>query len=85
MKWIYTPIRETLWTEDFGMYCSVGIWVEEKSWGSIKKVALVSDVSTDWVSVCRLSELCTAGQLSPGHLPDLIEDFLVMGDIWQEE
>ena len=39
-------------------------------------VDIVQDVSLDLQFVFRLTEICNAGQLSPCHLHDIVEDAL---------
>jgi len=68
----YVPVRECLISPKLGHYSSFGMEVLEKGTLSFK----VSDISTDESLVTVLAQRCTAGQLDPIHLFDVIEDML---------
>ena len=58
-------------------YRSFGIAAQREAAGHWQVVCKVSDVSTDPVFVENLAARCTAGQLEPVHLMDIIEDALI--------
>ena len=67
----YISVSEELSSPYLGRYRSFGIA------GHWQVVCKVSDVSTDPVFVENLAARCTAGQLEPVHLMDIIEDALI--------
>ena len=69
---IYIPVKESLFSQELGSYCSFGMEVIENGVLHSK----ISDVSTDENFVAALARKCTAGELDPVHLPDVIEDSL---------
>ena len=69
---IYIPVKETLYSQELGHYCSFGIEVIEQ--GSLR--LKVADISTDGDFVAELVQRCSVGQLDPIHLYDVIEDSL---------
>lgn len=71
--WRYIPCRSRVDIEDAGERTSFGIRVLDEAG---HEVALYPDVSTDEAAVVALCESCTSGDLSPVHLPDVIEDAL---------
>lgn len=77
VRYRYVPVQQTRQTEDGESYVTYGIsarTVEEE-------LGFVSDVSTEWEEIRRLTDLCTEQQLSPEHLADVIEDFLAEGTL----
>ena len=69
----FFPIKEELNSEEHGSYTSYGISARDDN---DNEIAYVSDVSTEYEQVNRLSELCTQEQLDPSQLQDVVEDFL---------
>lgn len=69
----YIPVREDLISPELGHYSSFEMEVLDKGTLSSK----VSDISTDESLVTVLTQRCTAGQLDPIHLFNVIEDMLV--------
>ena len=69
---IYIPVKEALYSQELGYYCSFGIEVIEQGLPRLK----VTDISTDGDFVAELAQRCTVGQLDPIHLYDVIEDSL---------
>ena len=41
-----------------------------------EEIAFVSDITTDYEEIERLADLCTAKELDPLHLEDVVQDFL---------
>lgn len=74
---LYVPIRECLCSPLTGPYRSTGIRVFCVSAKKLKEVTFIADVSCVELEVTNLAFLCTAGQLDPIHLTDVIEDFLL--------
>ena len=72
-RYRYVPVQETLHSDELGSYISYAISVRTTE----EEIAFVSDVSTEFEEIEQLADLCTAKQLDPEHLPDLLEDFLV--------
>ena len=71
-NFVYLPIKEILFTQELGQYCTYGIEVLERGVLHSK----ISDISTDKNFVADLARRCTLGQLDPIHLLDVIEDLL---------
>ena len=68
----YIPVRKDLISPELGYYSSFGMEVLEEGTLSLK----VSDISTNESLVTVLAQRCTAGQLEPSHLFNVIEDML---------
>ena len=73
----YISVSEELSSPILGQYHSFGIAAQQEVAGQWQVVCKVSDVSTDPVFVENLAARCTAGQLEPVHLLDIIEDALI--------
>lgn len=73
----YISVPEELSTPELGQYRSFGIAVQREVAGCWQPICHVSDISTDPAFVENLAMLCTAEQLEPVHLPDVIEDALL--------
>lgn len=69
---IYIPVKDSLFSQEFGHYFSFGIEVFEHDSLCMK----VSDISTDVSFVTTLARQCTCGKLDPVHLYNVIEDSL---------
>lgn len=70
----YLPIPEQLYSPDLGPYHSFGIVAIKVCDGEQQQKAFASDVSTDRDFVEELAERCTAAQLDPIHLKDIVLD-----------
>ena len=68
----YVPVQETLKTDELGTYVTYGISVRTVE----EEIAFVSDVSTVYEEIERLADMCTAKQLDPVHLGEVVQDFL---------
>ena len=77
VRYRYVPIQQTLTSEDNEPYVTYGISVRTVE----EELAFVSDVSTEFEEIQRLTELCTEQQLDPEHLMDVVDDFLVEGGV----
>lgn len=55
---------------------SYGILAKEEIGGSWIAVAVAAPFSDDYEAVCKLAESCSACQLSPMHLIDVVSDFI---------
>ena len=73
----YISVSEELSSPILGQYHSFGIAAQQEVAGHWQVVCKVSDVSTDPIFVENLAARCTAGQLEPVHLLDIIEDALI--------
>ena len=73
----YISVSEELSSPYLGRYRSFGIAAQREAAGHGQVECKVSDVSTDPVFVENLAARCTAGQLEPVHLMDIIEDALI--------
>lgn len=71
--WRYIPCSSRVDGEDTGVRTAFGIRVLDEDG---HEVALYPDVSSDEATVVALCARCTNGNLSPVHLPDIIEDAL---------
>ncbi len=69
----YLPIEEHLHSAELGHYIAYGIFVLDFRGDEI---ARISDVSACYDSVNALCKVCTAQELHPIHLRDVVEDFL---------
>lgn len=73
----YISVSEELSSPILGQYHSFGIAAQKEVAGHWQVVCQVSDISTDPIFVENLAARCTAGQLEPVHLLDVIEDALI--------
>ena len=73
----YIPVSEELSSPILGQYHSFGIAAQKEVAGHWQTCCQVSDISTDPIFVVNLAARCTAGQLEPVHLLDVIEDALI--------
>lgn len=58
-----------------------GILVKERLPEGWAQVAVVAPFSSDRCAVARLAALCTELQLSPVHLLDMVQDFLIQEEV----
>lgn len=72
----YHCVMERLYHPACGAYTSFGIAAYATSHGRHRKLRFISDVSVDPVQVLRLAARCTACQLDPSQLMDVVEDLL---------
>ena len=72
--YIYRAVRQELSTPETGPYATFGILALRLEAGQWQKVCLAADVSTSRRFAADLR--CTAGQLDPRQLNDVIEDAL---------
>ena len=72
----YHCVMERLYHPACGAYTSFGIAAYSASHGRHQKLRFISDVSVDPVRVLRLAARCTACQLEPSQLMDVVEDLL---------
>lgn len=67
----YVPVRQAIRSEELGNYATYGISVQKAE----REIALISDVTTEYSQIKRLTDLCTQNQLDPDHLDEVLEDF----------
>ena len=72
----YHCVMERLYHPACGAYTSFGIAAYSTSHGRHRKLRFISDVSVAPVQVLRLAARCTAFQLDPSQLMDVVEDLL---------
>ena len=72
----YFLVPEELVSPQIGPYRSFGIEAQRDGSTDWQRVAFVSDVSVDKAFVERLAAQCSAGQLDPTQLLDVVEDAL---------
>ena len=72
VRYNYVPVQETLTTDELGTYVTYGLSVRAVE----EEIAFVSDVSTVYEEIERLADMCTAKQLDPVHLGEVVQDFL---------
>lgn len=77
VRYAYIPVQETLTSDELGTYVTYGISVRAVD----EEIAFVSDVSTEFEEIRHLTDVCTAEQLDPEQLSDVLEDFLVSGSL----
>ena len=73
VRYRYEAVCQTVESDELGVYTSYGIRVRDGE----AECGFVGDVSTDAQEVIRLAERCTALELDPDQLYEVIEDFLV--------
>lgn len=73
---LYHCIRQNISTAELGSYTTYSISAFFLDAGRCRRVRFVPDVSTDGTLVRSLAARCTAGQLDPCHLDDVIDDTL---------
>ena len=71
-RYQYVPVRETLTSDELGTYATYSMSVRTVE----EEIAFVSDITTDYEEIERLADLCTAKELDPLHLEDVVQDFL---------
>lgn len=71
-NYTYVLFKTNIITEDY-MVQTYGIKIIGEN-----EFAMFEDISRDYDSVLRLFNLIIEGELSPVHLKDMIEDFLVL-------
>lgn len=72
----YLPIESELSAPGIGPYCTFGLRVIRVRNGRGEEVICLPDVSTDSSFVQRLADTLNREQLSPIHLPDVLEDLM---------
>lgn len=70
----YLITRNDLHAEDTGKYQAFGIALCDES---SHIICQVDDITTDEAAIKRLIELCNRLKLSPLHLSDVVDDFLL--------
>lgn len=70
----YQIVRQEFDSPELGRYTSYGIAALSLPEGT--RLAFVADVTTSRDAAAELADRCTAGQLDPGQLMDVILDFL---------
>lgn len=69
----YVVVQEDLFSPEIGHYHSFGICaINERG----ERAAFVSDVSTNRNVAAEIASRCTAGQLDPKHLSDVVLNFI---------
>lgn len=74
--YLYIPVKETLTSPYMGQYDSFAVAAYQVTEKGTRLVTSISDVSLDESLVSVLACRCTAGQLDPMQLPDVVEDFI---------
>ena len=72
----YRIVQEELVSPYMGTYQTYGIAAFERTGETLVQRAFVSDVSTDEQFAATLAERCTAAQLDPRQLEDVVRDEL---------
>lgn len=72
----FHAVKQDYCTEDAGRYTAYAISAEEQTPRGWINAFTVQDISCDPALVCRMAEQCTRFQVSPVHLPDVIQDTL---------
>ena len=73
---VYRVVRQKLFHPELGLYCTFGLLALHVCAGQGKLLYFVQDVSVDRALVADLAARCTAEQLEPCQLHDVIEDAL---------
>lgn len=74
--YLYIPVKETLTSPYLGQYDSFAVAVYRVTEAGDQFITSISDVSVDESLVSVIACRCTAGQLDPQQLPDVVEDFI---------
>lgn len=74
--YLYIPVKQTLTAPELGRYTTFAVSVYQLTETGSRLIASVPDVSTDEAVVSVLACRCTAGQLDPAQLLDVVEDFI---------
>lgn len=72
----YLPIEKEINSPYIGYYKSFGLRVLQREGEEDQELMVLPDVSTDFEFTLRLANILTKNQLSPLHLPDVLEDLL---------
>jgi len=72
---LYLPVKQHLFHPDIGTYTTYGI-AAVPILNSKQKACFVNDVAISFTKVAALALRCTAGQLDPAQLEDVVEDSL---------
>lgn len=70
----YVVFKEKLYSEDIGVYETFGI--KSTSFDEEEKFSF-SDISVDEAEVTKLCEKCNELDVSPVHMTEIIEDFIL--------
>lgn len=70
----YLITHNTFHAEDTGKYQAFGIAVYDESSHIIRQI---SDITTDEIAIRQLIQKCNQLRLSPLHLKDVVDDFLL--------
>lgn len=74
--YLYIPVKQTLSSPDLGEYSSFAFFAYQITENGAELITSISDVSVDEAVVSVLACRCTAGQLDPRQLLDVVEDFI---------
>lgn len=74
--YIYRAVRQDLSAPEIGPYTTFGILVMWEQAGHRQRVRFLADVSADRALAEDLAARCTAGQLDPRQLDDVVDDAL---------
>lgn len=74
--YLYIPVKQTLTSPELGQYATFAVSVYQLTESGARFITSVSDVSADEAVVSMLACRCTAGQLDPAQLLDVVEDFI---------
>lgn len=75
--YIYHVMRQTMSRPELGQYISFGILALCVQFGCHQPLRYVADVSPDEHFVETLAARCTAQQLDPSQLLDVVEDAII--------
>lgn len=73
---LYHSVRQKMFKPELGSYITFGLLALQLLSGRCHRVCLVPDVSTSEAFVRSLAAQCTAAQLDPRQLEDVIDDAL---------
>lgn len=74
--YLYIPVKQTLTAPELGEYATFAVSAYRLTETGSRLITSVPDVSTDEAVVSVLACRCTAGQLDPAQLLDVVEDFI---------
>lgn len=75
--WRYEAKPEWQYHPDLGWYATYLLLAERKICNNWKQIEIIHDVTTKRTLANKMAFLCTAHQLSPVHIRDVIADMIL--------
>ena len=74
--YLYIPLKRKLYDVECGQYITVGLYAFSLMPFRCRPIVSIPDLSPRFGDVLRLAFRCTADQLRPYQLKDVIDDYL---------